>query len=110
MRAASTIQAATAGLDRVCMATSRICTYTIQPNAIQVQLTTEYDWAVEAVLTSSPLTGDANTQAALKNYVDMLLSTFSEVSNQAQLPLDLYNADGRVFGTYDPQLGGFARR
>ncbi|MBD2463899.1 hypothetical protein H6G89_23130 [Oscillatoria sp. FACHB-1407] len=110
MRAASAIQSATTELDRVCVATSRICTYAVQPNVIQVQLTTEYDWAIEAVLSNAPLTGDANTQAALKDYVDMLLSTFSEVSNQAQLPLDLYNADGRVFGTYDPQLGGFARR
>lgn len=110
MRAATVVQSATSSLGEMCAATSTICTYTVQPNAIQVQLTTDYDWAVEAVIANAPLTGDRNTQAALKSYVDTLLQRFSEVSNQAQLPLDLYNADGRLFGTYDPQIGGYVRR
>jgi hypothetical protein len=110
MRSATALQTATADLDQVCAATSTICTYTIQANAIRVQLTPDYDWAIEAVISNTPLRGDANTQAALKAYVDQLLDRFAEVGQQAQLPLDFYNAGDRLFGTYDPQFGGYVKR
>jgi hypothetical protein len=110
LRTAVVAQGAEVALNRACSGSSTICTYSMGATAIQVRLTTDYDWAVRSVIANNPLPGDANTQQALKDYINTLLQSFATASQTAQMPVDLYDAQGQVFGTYDPQLGGFVQR
>jgi hypothetical protein len=110
LRMALAIQDAESELGQLCTGATPICTYVLAKDAIQIHLTAAYDQVVQAVIINAPLGGDPRTQAALTDYVNNLLRAFTNVSQKAQLPLDLYNADNKIFSTYDPRLGGFVQR
>jgi hypothetical protein len=111
LRTAVVAQDAETLLSQACAGTSTICSYTMgSGNAIEVRFTSDYDWAVQAIVADSPLPGATATQQALREYINSLLQTFATASQTAQKPIDFYNSEGQVFATYDAQLGGYARR
>lgn len=111
LRTAVVAQDAETLLGQACAGTSTICSYTMgSGNAIEVRFTSDYDWAVQAIVTDTPLPGATATQQALREYINSLLQTFATASQTAQKPIDFYNSEGQVFATYDAQLGGYARR
>jgi hypothetical protein len=110
LRTAVVAQDAETLLNQACTGTSTICSYTMGSGAIEVRFTSDYDWAVQAIITESPLPGSAATQQALREYINSLLQTFATVSQTAQKPIDFYNAEDQIFATYDVQLGGYAQR
>jgi tetratricopeptide (TPR) repeat protein len=98
------MQAVQPDLDRTCVQLVSLCTYSFTPQAIRVQITRSYDQATEQIMTAQE---NSATQAAIATQVGNLLRSLAAISESAQVPIELYNADGSRFGTYSPEASGF---
>lgn len=96
-------------LDRACSGNPKICTYTPTPQAIRVQITRTYDRVAERTITPSQ-SGTVDASPAIVNQVSELLRSLASISEQAQVPIELYNADGSKFGTYAPDVSGYVQQ
>jgi tetratricopeptide (TPR) repeat protein len=101
-RLSSSIELAKPDLDRACGGAPRICTYTLGPSVIRVQITAEYDRAVEQTVNSAQLRGDETARAEMTSQVNAFLQELAGISEIAQVPIELYNSGGTKFGTYTP--------
>ncbi len=89
-------------LDVLCAGSPKVCTYDVTPNKISVQLTLDYE---RAVLTAGSL-GDEDSRTGALRHVQELEAALEASSNTAQIPLELYDPDGILVGTHQPQLYG----
>ncbi|MBE9177924.1 hypothetical protein IQ268_04915 [Oculatella sp. LEGE 06141] len=103
-------QTAQTNLARTCEGTPRVCTFTMSRDKIQVRVTSDYDQAVRTAIANTELTGDYNTRAEVTNHVNTLLRALAAISENTDIPIELYNSDGSVFGTYVPSLSGYVPR
>ncbi|HIK53566.1 MAG TPA: hypothetical protein IGS37_00050 [Synechococcales cyanobacterium M55_K2018_004] len=101
------IQSARIALEQTCGTTPRICTYASAGNAVQVRLTPSYTEAAGVAIAKSPSAANPGENSAMLAYMNPLLQALASVGEQANLPIELYNADGSLFGTYAPQLDGY---
>jgi hypothetical protein len=104
------MQSATDALSRTCSGTLRICEYTFANNAIRVNITPEYDRAVEQAMVRTQATGDYYAQVEFTAHVNSLLRAVAAISENANIPIELYNSDGSLFGTYEPEFSGYVAR
>ncbi|NJR40978.1 MAG: hypothetical protein HC781_21730 [Leptolyngbyaceae cyanobacterium CSU_1_4] len=107
LQVSEAIQAAKPALDRSCGGTPKVCQYDAAPTAIRVQITYGYDQMVEGAMASAQLQGNSAIQAGVVSQVNTFLQELALISQTAQVPIDLYNANGSKFGTYSPQASGF---
>ena len=107
LRISEAIQAAKPALDRSCGGTPKVCQYDAAPTAIRVQITYGYDQMVESAMTSAQTQGNSTAQAGVVSQVNTFLQELALISQTAQVPIDLYNANGSKFGTYSPIASGF---
>ena len=64
--------------------------------------------AYQSTAATFPLTSDRAVPAtALSTSMDALLSRIAQVGDAANLSIDVYNADGSLFGRYVPSLSGY---
>lgn len=110
LRLAVAMQSARSSLDRLCRGTPRVCTYTLVGENIRVRVTSDYDRAVEQAIASTELTGDYVMRAEVTSHVHTLLRALAAISENADIPIELYNSDGSLFGTYVPSLSGYVSR
>jgi hypothetical protein len=108
LRISEAIQAAKPALDRTCGGTPKVCQYDSSPTAIRVQITYGYDAMVESAMTSAQTQGNYTSQAGVVSQVNTFLQDLSLISQSAQVPIELYNANGSKFGTYTPGTSGFS--
>lgn len=85
-------------LDGICSGQPRICTVEVTPDRIAVRLTLEYQ---QAVLTAGTV-GDADSRIEAVDHVKTLELALQATSNNAQIPLELYDPDGALVGTHTP--------
>jgi hypothetical protein len=110
LRRTTALQAIQPNLNRTCAGNPKVCTYTLSPAAIRVQMTAGYDRAVENAITSAQVRGNVSDRAEVVNQVNTLLQRLAEISETAQVPIELYNSNGSKFGTYAPDVSGFVSR
>jgi uncharacterized protein YoxC len=108
LRISEAIQASKPALDRACGGNPKVCQYDAAPTAIRVQITYGYDAMVESAMTSAQTQGNYTSQAGVVSQVNTFLQDLALISQTAQVPIDLYNANGSKFGTYAPGTEGFA--
>jgi len=104
------MQSAAADLSRICEGSPTICSYSFAETAIQVRITAAYDRAVEQAMTRTQMTGDYVAQAEVTAHVNTLLRALAAISENAEVPIELYNSDGSLFGTYVPAFSGYVAR
>ncbi len=100
-------QAAQRALERTCAGTPRICTYNRLGSVMQVQITPSYDQALQQAAADTQVKGNYDSQTAMMMNFGPLLQAIALAGEESQLPIQLYNASGSLFGTYDPRLNGF---
>jgi hypothetical protein len=108
LRISEAIQAAKPALDRTCGGNPKVCQYDSSATAIRVQITYGYDAMVESAMTSAQTQGNYTSQAGVISQVNTFLQDLSLISQSAQVPIELYNANGSKFGTYTPGTSGFS--
>jgi len=107
LQVSEAIQVAKPALDRTCNGTPKVCQYDAAPTAIRVQITYGYDQMVETAMTNAQAQGNSTAQAGVVSQVNTFLQELALISQTAQVPIDLYNANGSKFGTYSPDASGF---
>lgn len=110
LKTARAQEAAADDLDRTCNGSPKICDYSFADQAIRVRITPTYDRLVEQTMTQTRMSGDYATQAELLSHVNSLLRALAAISENANLPIELYNSDGSLFGTYKPEFSGYVPR
>ena len=103
-------QAAADDLSRICAGTPKVCDYSFADKVIRVRITSTYDRVVEQTMTATRMSGDYTTQAEVMAHVNSLLRALAAISENADLPIELYNSDGSLFGTYKPEFSGYVPR
>jgi hypothetical protein len=100
-------QTAQAALERTCAGSPRVCTYSRMGNVMQVRITPSYDQALQQAAAETQAKGEYDAQAAMMLNFSPLLQAIAVAGEESQLPIQLFNASGSLFGTYDPRLNGF---
>lgn len=107
---ANNLQAAKTDLDRTCAGLPKVCDYTVAADKIVVRVTADYDRTVERSMINAEVRGDYNTQVGVVEHVRTFLRAIAAIGDNAQIPIELYNADGSLFGIYNPSLAGYVPR
>ncbi len=110
LRFSVAMQSAMADLSRTCSGGPSICDYTLGDKVIKVQIRPTYDQVVERTMVSTGLVGDYNTPAEVLVHANTLLRALAAISENAQVPIELYYSDGSQFGTYMPEFSGYVPR
>ncbi len=100
------MQSAQANLEQTCSGSPRACTLTRDGDILQVRITAAYQQAAQQTMPGAPASGNAASGASVA-YLNPLLRAVASVGESANLPIELYNADGSLFGTYEPELDGY---
>ncbi len=94
LNTAVALQEARTDLQSTCSGTPTICTYSLSNDLIQVMLTPEYEQAIFA--------GDSNNAVALQQHIQALQGALEAISDNTQVPLDVYYSNGTLLGSYVP--------
>jgi hypothetical protein len=103
----SLLQTAQPQLQNLCLPRLELCTYTLTTEAIRVQLAARYDRTVSQALRTAQLSGSNALLNDPGSQTSRFLQSLANISESTQTPIELYNADGSRFGTYDPNQSGF---
>ncbi len=85
-------------LMKTCSNQIRICTFTVNNKGITVQITAEYQQALQNTLANTN-PQDPNSFAGTSNHLQVLQEALSAISENANLPLMVYDAQGQVVHT-----------
>ncbi|HIK38946.1 MAG TPA: hypothetical protein IGS51_00035, partial [Thermoleptolyngbya sp. M55_K2018_002] len=110
LKGAIAAQAAEQDLERNCSGTPRICTYAQRGSVMQVRITPSYDRVLQEAAAITQVTQETDPDSAIMAHFNPLLRAIATVGETAQIPIEVYNADGSLFGIYDPALDGYVSR
>ncbi|TVQ17314.1 MAG: hypothetical protein EA367_17995 [Leptolyngbya sp. DLM2.Bin15] len=101
LRLAIAAQAAEAELSKLCGENNARCTYQVSREDVQLRLTPAYQ--ANAASFPQPTTSSMPLPASM----DTILYQIAQVGNTARVEINVYNADGTLFGRYVPSLSGY---
>ncbi|MGI2907268.1 hypothetical protein [Tolypothrix sp. VBCCA 56010] len=89
-------------LAKTCSSQIRICTFAINNKGITVKITAEYEQALQnSLVNANPQ--DPSSFAGITNHLQVLQEALSAISENANLPLIVYDAQGQVVHTRSAQ-------
>ncbi|HAZ44107.1 MAG TPA: hypothetical protein DDW76_03410 [Cyanobacteria bacterium UBA11369] len=97
------LQKARLDLNRTCSGTTRICNFTVANDGIKVYLTPAYYNQLVRTNATATLNGDADTQQAVEDHLQTLQAALEAISENANLPLALYDHRRQLIGTHTPK-------
>ncbi|MDX2244101.1 MAG: hypothetical protein NW224_25780 [Leptolyngbyaceae cyanobacterium bins.302] len=102
LKQAQTVVKIRGDLDRVCLASGKICDYTITNEAIQVKFVPAYERKVRTLGGISQYSGDYDTMYKVNSHLASLGNALQAVSNNAGIPVQVYNSDNQLLGAFVP--------
>lgn len=95
-------QQARRDLSQTCYGKTKACTYTIDNNTIKVRLNPAYLQTVRQTAFNAQTKGDTNAQTGVVNHILTLGEALEAISDNARIPLEVYNPDGSVIQAHNP--------
>ena len=89
-------------LAKICSQENKACNYSIDKNMIKVKLTSSYLQQIWDLSIQAKLNANIKEQAKILNHLARLEQSFQMISNQAKIPLAVYNSKGNLMTTYRP--------
>jgi hypothetical protein len=102
LQVATRIQEARRDLNQACYGATPVCSYAINNNVIQVQLSPTYVQAVRQTAINSQLSRNSEAHAGIVNHVLRLEEVLEAIANNAQIPLEVYTSDGVLLESHQP--------
>ncbi len=102
LRVALVLKTARSHLYRACSGIPTICEYNVTENLITVQLKPEYVRAVKETFITARKRGDYDTLVNIDEHMDSLRAALQAISDNADIPLELYDQYGQLKGSYVP--------
>lgn len=103
LKIALVLQKGRLDLNRTCAGAPRICNFTVANDGIKVYLTPAYYNKVIRTAATANINGDYNTQVALQDHIETLQAALVAISENANLPLALYDHRRQLIGTHSPK-------
>ncbi len=97
------LQQARKDLSQTCFGKGQICNYTIVNGVIKVRLTPTYLKMVRQIATAAQVRGDSKAQAGIVNHIMTLGKALEAISDNARIPVEVYNPDGALIETHNPR-------
>ncbi|MEL6158988.1 MAG: hypothetical protein AAFQ40_01260 [Cyanobacteria bacterium J06623_5] len=85
------------------------CTYSVQGKSVRVDLFQGYDVVIDQSITPPSQRQEIVSEAEYIDQSNQLLQQLTLLSTQAQIPVELYSAEGNFMARYRPDLDGFVR-
>jgi hypothetical protein len=102
LQTATALQNVRSDLNRVCSGSPKICTYTMSSTVIRVQFTLAYERDLRTAYLVGK-SGDYGTLGGTMHHLDTLQSAFQTICNNADIPVEVYGADGsNLLGSFSP--------
>jgi len=101
-RNANRLQLIKNNLAKICSQENQACNYSIDKNMIKVKLTSSYLQQIWDLSIQAKLNANIKEQAKILNHLARLEQSFQMISNQAKIPLAVYNFKGNLMTTYRP--------
>ncbi len=102
LQTVSFLQAIRTDLEKTCSDGIRVCNFTIDERQIMVRITPEYEQMLNSSLTVANNGGDANTVANITNHLQTLQQALEAISDNANLPIMVFDAQGSQIHTHIP--------
>lgn len=103
LKQAETVVKIRGDLDRVCVSSEKICTYTLKNEMIEVRFVPAYERKVRTLGGISSYSGDYEAMYKINRHFATLGNAFQTVSNNAGIPIQVYNSDNQLLGSFSPQ-------
>ncbi|BAZ07295.1 hypothetical protein [Calothrix sp. NIES-3974] len=95
------IEIARRDLEKTCQGTTRICNFSLANRAITVRMTPDYEKTLEASL--QPVAGKTENVTLVTNHLQTLQTALEAISDNADLPLFVFDAQGAQIYTHIPR-------
>lgn len=105
LRKANILAKARADLKRTCEGKPTVCEYTVTENAIGVWLSAQYLRNIQQTATIADRNRDAKVRQGLDVHVTTLRTALEAISDNANIPLDVYDPYGSLIGRHAPNRG-----
>lgn len=105
LKQAQTVARVRGDLDRICFASGKICDYTIQNDAIKVKFVPSYERRARTIGGMSYFSRDYETMYKIDQHFASLAKALQAVSTNSALPIQVYNSDNQVLGSFVPGGG-----
>lgn len=89
-------------LSKTCTGKPLVCKYSVTEDLISVQLTADYVKKLRDTAAALSNNKNEKNKEQLENHVKVLQTALEAISNNAGIPLDLYNPDGLKIGSHNP--------
>lgn len=89
-------------LSNTCAGKPLVCKYGVTEDLISVQLTADYVKKLRDTAAALSQNKNEKSKEQLQNHVKVLQTALEAISNNAGIPLDLYNPDGLKIGSHNP--------
>ena len=89
-------------LSKTCTGKPLVCKYSVTEDLISVQLTADYVKKLRDTAAALSKNKNDKSKEQLENHVKVLQTALEAISNNAGIPLDLYNQDGLKIGSHNP--------
>lgn len=90
-------------------AATQKCTYSVRAGNVRLDLLQGYDSVINQSITPPDQRSNIAPTAQLVSQSNQLLEEITQLSIQAQVPIELYDAKGDFLARYRPELKGFVR-
>ncbi|MEO1373904.1 MAG: hypothetical protein AAFW70_06215 [Cyanobacteria bacterium J06635_10] len=90
------VQKTRSDLNRTCSGEIRICTYIINNQGVSVRITPDYEQSLQESLMSASIQGDATIITGVNNHLQILQQALEAISENADVPLIVYDAQANV--------------
>ncbi len=91
------------------MAGTQKCTYSVRGGNVRLDLFQGYDAVIDQSITPPDQRAIEASAPQLVGQSNQLLQEITLLSTQAQVPVELYDAQGKFLARYRPDLSGFTR-
>lgn len=102
-KTAIAIQSARNDLNRTCAGSPVICTANVSSDVIKIRLTPGYVQQVRQTASAAQTSGDRQTSFRLQDHVRGLIEAFKTISNNTEIPIEVYDPKGNRIGAYAPR-------
>ena len=85
------------------------CTYSVSSGNVRLNLLQDYDRAINQSITPPDQRNEVDIDSGVVTQSNQLLKDITLLSTQAQVPIELYDAQGEFLARYRPDLNGFVK-
>ncbi len=103
LQVAVALQKARADLKKTCGGSPKVCDYAVTGDLMTVYITSEYRRSLRQTAMTADKKRDFQTKQKVNNHVQTLQVALEAISNNAGIPISVYDPSGSLIGSYNPQ-------